>query len=406
MNGIMAEITSKERILLVEDLIDNIQLVKSILEKQGYDVLTASNSKEALQLGISELPSLMLLDINIPGSDGFSVAKQLKDYEDTKHIPIIFLTSRNDVDDIQRGFESGGVDYLTKPFNPTELVLRIKNQLDLVKSRKKLEEQNRTLIELQQEMTRDAQKLILLNEKLADSEENLSNSNAAKDKFFSILSHDLRSPLAGLLGLTELINNYADNFSRDDLARYGKDVHKAAKNIHKLLENLLEWSHLQTGKIRFEPENINFSEIVFNAFELLRQNAGNKKINIENKFPEGIEINADPNMLNSIIRNLISNAIKFTEPGGKINIDFDSSDGYYKLTVTDNGVGMKEEDLKKLFKIDEQQSKIGTSKEKGSGLGLILVKEFVDRHGGNISVTSSFGEGSSFTVALPSTIQN
>jgi two-component system sensor histidine kinase/response regulator len=404
MNSIMAEITSKEKILLVEDLIDNIQLVKSILEKQGYDVLTASNSKEALQLGISELPSLMLLDINIPGSDGFSVAKQLKDYEDTKHIPIIFLTSRNDVDDIQRGFESGGVDYLTKPFNPTELVLRIKNQLDLVKSRKKLEEQNRTLIELQQEMTRDAQKLILLNEKLADSEENLSNSNAAKDKFFSILSHDLRSPLAGLLGLTELINNYADNFSRDDLARYGKDVHKAAKNIHKLLENLLEWSHLQTGKIRFEPENINFSEIVFNAFELLRQNAGNKKINIENKFPDGIEINADPNMLNSIIRNLISNAIKFTEPGGKINIDFDSSDGYYKLTVTDNGVGMKEEDLKKLFKIDEQQSKIGTSKEKGSGLGLILVKEFVDRHGGNISVTSSFGEGSSFTVALPSTI--
>lgn len=406
MNSVMAEIISKEKILLVEDLIDNIQLVKSILEKKGYQVITAINSKEALQLGINELPSLMLLDINIPGGDGFSVAKQLKEYEDTKHIPIIFLTSRNDIDDIQRGFESGGVDYLTKPFNPTELVLRIKNQLDLVKSREILEEQNRRLIELQQDLARDAQKLILLNEKLADSEENLSNSNAAKDKFFSILSHDLRSPLAGLLGLTELINNYADNFSRDDLARYGKDVHKAAKNIHKLLENLLEWSRLHTGKISFEPENINFSELVLGILELMRQNAGQKKINIENNFPGGIEINADPNMLNSIIRNLVSNAIKFTEPGGKIIIDFDSSDGYYKLTVTDNGVGMKEEDLKKLFKIDEQQSKIGTSKEKGSGLGLILAKEFVDRHGGNISVTSSFGEGSSFTVALPSTIQN
>lgn len=236
----------------------------------------------------------------------------------------------------------------------------------------------------------------------------LLETNASKDKFFSIIAHDLKSPFSGFLGLTKLMSDNMINLSLNEISEISKNLQDSANNLYKLLVNLLEWSRIQRGLTEFNPVKCNISFIVNQNIDLAYQNAQQKQIKITNNIPDDFEIYVDIPMINTVIRNLISNALKFTERGGNIDIgvseinnDINNKCIYFK----DNGIGIKEEILGKLFKVDQKVSRPGTEGEPSTGLGLLLCKEFINKHNGEIKVESIDDRGTTFYIILPNTIE-
>lgn len=239
------------------------------------------------------------------------------------------------------------------------------------------------------------------NKKLVESEHNLKDLNATKDKFFSIIGHDLRNPLNALIGFSELIAANSREFSKEDIHRYSVIINESAKNIHQLIENLLNWSRAQTGNIDFSPAHIPLSDFVSEIHKVLKINADNKNIRIDIDIPETIKVFADKNLLSTILRNLISNAVKFTTEGGKVFITAEEDNGKILVSVTDTGIGMNQEQVDLLFTLGTSKSTPGTTKEQGTGLGLILCKEFIEMHDGEIWAESEQGKGSTFKFTIP-----
>ncbi|MHB8337247.1 MAG: PAS domain S-box protein [Ignavibacteriaceae bacterium] len=259
--------------------------------------------------------------------------------------------------------------------------------------------------------------LVKLNEELKLSkdviEENLSQKNmlvekleklnSEKDKFFSIIAHDLRSPFQGFIGLTEIMVEEINILSKTELTNISNDLNKSANSLYKLLQNLLEWSQMQKGTINFAPQEWQLSEIVGQSYENMAQRASQKGITLENNISDSIRVNADEKMLNTVVRNLLSNAVKFTTTEGKVTISAkETNDNMVEVSVTDTGIGMSENDVNKLFKLDEKVRKPGTDGEPSTGLGLLLCKEFVENHGGKIWIKSQENIGSTFYFTVPS----
>jgi PAS domain S-box-containing protein len=233
--------------------------------------------------------------------------------------------------------------------------------------------------------------------------ERLKSINASKDKFFSIIAHDLKSPLAGILGFTEVLSDEFDELSPEDIKEFIFHSHQSAKNLYVLLENLLEWSRIQIGSIAFNPLKINISQIFDEIIKLFSQNAKKKNIKLEKKCDPFQAVFADSNMLNTIIRNLLSNAIKFTKDGGTISLSAEELNNAVQITVQDSGVGISQENIDKLFKVENNFTSLGTNSEKGTGLGLVLCKELVEKHHGKIWVESELNTGTKFIFILPHT---
>ena len=261
-------------------------------------------------------------------------------------------------------------------------------------------------LQLNKEMLEE--KIVLLdklNEQLKNSERKLQELNDSKDKFFSIIAHDLRSPFNGLLGFSDFLANEIEDLEKEDIKKFAGEINKAANNLFKLLNNLLDWSRLQTGTMKFQPQMIDIADIASEITNLMKGNAIKKKIELVNSIQKSVEVFADSNMIHSIIRNLVSNAIKFTDAGGTVKLSLSNSGKIVEVSVTDDGVGIPEEKISNIFKIGNYKSTLGTSDEKGSGLGLILCKDFVERHNGKIFCESSTGEkgkrGTKFTFTLP-----
>ncbi len=231
-------------------------------------------------------------------------------------------------------------------------------------------------------------------------EEQLKEANASKDKFFSIVAHDLKNPFNALLGASDALNEGIDDFDAEEIKDLSNMVNKSAKNAYALLENLLEWSRSQLGRIKFEPVDLNLRDIVHESLMAVESQAHNKKIKLVNNTGS-VYVYADPNLLKTIIRNLLSNAIKYTNNSGTVTIGSKQMDGYMEISVTDTGVGIPSETIEKLFRIDAKSSTPGTAKETGTGLGLILCREFIEKHGGKIWVESEVGKGTIFTFTLP-----
>lgn len=233
----------------------------------------------------------------------------------------------------------------------------------------------------------------------------LQELNVTKDKFFSIISHDLKGPLNSLTSFSRLLIDHTDNMTREDIQMLAKDLDKSVKNLFALLENLLEWARSQTGNIDFTPEVFDLGgilEINKNLFESL---ARNKQISIVFENRECM-VRMHKNSVNTVVRNLISNAIKFTKPGGTITLDVEVKNSHVVVSVRDTGIGMSAEVIGQLFRLDKKYSTKGTENEKGTGLGLILCKEFIERNGGQIAVDSEPGKGSIFTISFPQTLSN
>lgn len=364
--------TKKSRILIVDDSPKNIQVVAGILQEEGFDMSFALDGQAALSLIESEFFDLILLDVIMPEMNGYEVSEILRERTPDSSIPVIFLTAKTDTDSIVKGFESGGVDYITKPFNRNELLARIKTHLALKQAKESLEEANCRL----------------------------SQVNATKDKFFSIISHDLKGPFNGLIAGTEMLLDYIDTFDKEKIKHFLKEMNTSSRKVYNLLENLLLWARTQSGEIKWEPEQINLNDIVNNNFLLALETARSKNIRIINTVKAKNLVYADMMMLDTVVRNLICNAIKFTHNGGEIRISLKEYRDMTEMAVADNGVGIEAEHIDKLFKIDVKHTSAETADEKGTGLGLSICKEFVEKNGGKIWVESEPGKGSIFYFTM------
>jgi PAS domain S-box-containing protein len=239
-------------------------------------------------------------------------------------------------------------------------------------------------------------------EEISFKNEQLQLINAEKDKFFSIIAHDLRGPLSAFVDATQILTEEIQNMDLEEIKDITMSMKTSASNIYGLLENLLEWSRLRRGAMDFVPENLNLKKKIEASIDVLSESARKKRIGLKISVPGELEIRADIHMFDTIIRNLISNAIKFTISGGKVIVTANyNGDHYIVVKINDSGIGMAPELRNKLFQIDEKTSRPGTEGETSTGLGLLLCKEFIEKHGGKIWVESSVGQGSTFSFSLP-----
>ncbi|MCL4551505.1 MAG: ATP-binding protein [Bacteroidetes bacterium] len=247
----------------------------------------------------------------------------------------------------------------------------------------------------------DITQRIEFHEKLMAAQKEMELLNKQKDKFFSIIAHDLRSPFSGMLGFAEiLIDDYAE-LSEDDKKFYIQGIYSSLKDLLTLIDNLLTWSRVQLNRVEFDPQEISLRKIVDSVFSSQKIAANNKQIKLESEISTDIKAYADADMIETVIRNLVSNSIKFTNGEGVIIVKAATDGDFVKVEIADNGVGMKKEIADKLFKIDTQVTTKGTKGENGTGLGLIICKEFVEKHGGTISVESEVGKGTTISFNLP-----
>lgn len=242
---------------------------------------------------------------------------------------------------------------------------------------------------------------ILMENDLKSSEHKLLEANQSKDRFFSILAHDLKSPFTGILGFSEFLITEIGDLSADEISEFAERINSSAKAILELLNNLLDWSRIQTNRLKFVPDRVEVDTILHHVNSILLPLTYEKEIELILEVEEGLAVNADKDMLETVIRNLISNSIKFTPRNGSIIVTADKVGEFVEFSISDSGVGMSEDTMSKLFKMDEFVTTIGTENEKGTGLGLLLCYEFIKKHGGLLEVESREGEGSTFSFSIP-----
>ncbi len=364
----------QHKILVIDDQPDNLKIIVDYLKDSGtdYTILKAPNGKIACKIAEKKMPDLIITDWEMPEMNGIETINYLKGNEKTKDIPIIMASgvmtlSKN----LKMALEAGAVDYIKKPIDKTELIARVHSML-----------------------------------KLADSYKEIKLLNATKDKFFSIISHDLRSPFHAIMGISGIL---VKKFGRDDLKEHKRllDVlNDEIKNTYQLVENLLLWSTTQRELIQLLPKKENLYLFISESLTLLRPLAMNKSIILTNKAPADFEVFADGQMLAVVLRNLISNAIKFTPNGGEVSISAcvktsEDRKNYAEVRIKDSGIGIQPEIQSKIFTIDGNISTKGTDNEVGTGLGLILCKEFIEKHNGEIGVESEVGKGATFWFTIP-----
>ena len=361
------------KILIIDDIAANIQVAANTLKKNNFNISYAKSGKLGIERA-NKIPfDLILLDIMMPEMDGYQVCEELKKNEQTRNIPIIFLTAKTDEESIKKGFECGGVDYITKPFKINELLARVNAHINL---------------KLAQE------KFIKINNELK-----IANSN--KDRLLSIIAHDLRNPFSVLITFSKLLIDTYDDFSKEDIISYLKTFYKTSKTGYSLLDNLLKWSKSQSGAMKVNPEKLDLHDLTEETITLLFSQAKGKNIKLFNHIAPNSYALADLNMILTVLRNLISNAIKFTEEGGRVEIYGGNDKDTLRITVYDNGVGISKNDIDKIFKIDIKHTTTGTYGERGTGLGIVLCKEFIEKNNGSIYAESEEGKGSKFIFTLP-----
>ncbi len=394
----------KPDILIVDDIEHNIFTLRTLIEAHfDANLIEATSGEQVLHIVNERAIDLILMDVMMPGMDGFETARLIKNRPKTSSIPIIFISAYDPTQKLlEKGIAAGGYDYLTKPIDDNQLVYRLKMYLRFIKHEFMM---NLHLRELNLKLIEEIEDRKATEQSLYISQNELKAANASKDKFFSIIAHDLKNPFNGIIGLSSLLLEDYDSFPPEEQKTFIKDIKITAENTFRLLQNLLEWSQTQTGKIHFEPSLFLLETITTEVIDLVKTSAGNKNILLESTVSPDITVFADKNMINTVIRNLLLNAVKFTRSGGKITLSARAIGNVVEIAVKDNGIGISPENFKKLFCIDCNMISYGTEGEQGTGLGLILCKEFVEKNAGTIRVESEEGKGSTFTVTIPETAQ-
>ena len=375
------------KILVVDDVQSNVLLLKALLGREGFGIVIAMNGTEALQKVKSEHPDLILLDVMMPDMDGFEVAGHLKLEPEQAEIPIIFLTALNDSASVVKGFQLGANDFISKPFRREELLIRVEHQLSLV----------------------DARRIILR------QTEELRKTSAGRDKLYSVIAHDLRSPMASIKMLCNTIMMSIDRQTVPaDVFEMLEMTNKTAEEVFSLLDNLLKWTKSQLGKLSNVPQSIDMVGLVNGVIEVFKPIAGSKSISLKlDSAVESVHVTVDIEMIKSVVRNLISNAIKFSHKDTAVVVHVKvqevadenrteaGNDKEVLVTVSDSGCGIKKEDQEKLLNEATHFTTFGTDSEEGSGLGLLLCKDFVSKNHGRLWFTSEEGVGSNFNFTIP-----
>lgn len=365
---------SEYKILIVDDVMSNVLLLKVLLTNEKFAIATASNGRQALEQVEKENPDLVLLDVMMPDMSGFEVAQHLKSNPNTADIPIIFLTALNSTADIVKGFQVGANDFISKPFNKEELIIRVTHQISLVA----------------------AKRLIL------SKTEELQRTIAGRDKLYSVIAHDLRSPMGSIkMVLNMLILNLPSEKIGAEMYELLTMANQTTEDVFSLLDNLLKWTKSQIGKLNVVYQDVDLVEVTDGVIEIFSMVASLKKIKIREMKPEKMMVNAHIDMLKTVVRNLLSNAIKFSKENSEVLVKMEEVDGMAVVSVQDHGCGISEEGQKKLLHTDTHFSTFGTNNEEGSGLGLLLCKDFVVKNGGKLWFTSKEGEGSIFSFSIP-----
>jgi signal transduction histidine kinase len=368
----MDAILEKSVVLIVDDKPTNIEVVAENIKSEIIDLAVALNGKNAISIAKNIKPDLILLDVMMPEMDGYEVSKILKSDEITKDIPIIFLTANTDSESIVKGFEHGAVDNISKPFNSTELIQRVRTHLKIQHFRNRINK----------------------------DKENLEKLNIEKNEFLGIAAHDLKNPIFGIQMLAKLIKE-DDSLTPEENQEFIQDIINSCDRMIDIITKLLDLNAIESGKIKINIEVCDINNITKDIINQYLPKAHNKNIQIIFKTQsDGIGI-VDHFALIQILDNLISNALKFSPYDKIININTWDDDNKIFLEIKDEGPGMNENDLKHLFKKFSKLSARPTGGENSTGLGLSIVKRYIDAMNGNINVTSNLGQGTSFKIAFP-----
>ncbi len=412
----------KANILVVDDTPANLRLLTKLLSDSSYEVRAAPNGNLALKtVEQAKLPDLILLDIMMPGMDGYEVCRHLKESERSRDIPVIFISALNDTMDKVKAFQLGGVDYLTKPFEPEEVLARVKTHLTLSRMQKRLESQN---VLLQQEMVerqRVAEELQKAHDELElrvqqrtqeleEARHTAELANQTKTAFFANVSHELRTPLNIILGSTYVLaTNYQLTMEQQITLN---TIQQSGNYLLTLINDILDISHIETNQIELHPVEIHLNKFLQDLVTNFAQQAAQKRLAFayEPLSPLPVGISADEKRLRQVLINLLSNAVKFTDRGGitfKIKSERlhddqkDSSAGLVQLSfeVIDTGLGIAETHLNRIF-LPFEQVRDWKQKTAGLGLGLSITQKLVELMGGKLSVESTLGKGSKFWCNL------
>ncbi len=375
---------SKSTILIVDDVRHNVQVLSQLVRNEGHRVIAAFDGKDAFVLAKKRKPDLVLLDVLMPEMDGYTVCEQFKKDPILREIPIIFLSALSDVESKVRGFEVGGVDYITKPFHQEEVVARINLHL--------------TLKNLEQERERYIAELKI-------RERNLEMANREKDEVIRIVSHDIRNPLTGIIGVANILRS-EDGYSKEEIDGMLEIIEQSGYKLLDLVKDILEVESTKAGSLQLNLKEVDLQDLLDQVIELHQPTALTKSINLrflrDDRVPDML---IDPQKINQAISNLVANSLKFTGAGGSIDLilkyEESGDDLPIVIEVKDTGIGIPEDRLPSLFDSMKRHRGTGTKGEKGTGIGLDIVKQFIELHGGNISVKSTEGKGTEFKLELP-----
>ena len=364
---------SDYKILIVDDVMSNVLLLKILLTNEKFQVCTANCGKACIEQAKAEHPDLILLDVMMPDINGFDTAVIMKKDPELADIPVIFLTALNTPQDLVHGFQVGASDFLTKPFNKEELVMRVMQQISLVAAKRIIEQQNKEL------------------------KATLSN----RDKMYSVIAHDLRSPMASIrMVLNLVVQSASEETVGPELYALLDQANKESEEVHDLLDNLLKWTKSQTGRLNVVLQDLDLKDIVPGVVEIFEMIAQAKRIKLNlQRADESLVVHADNDMLKTVVRNFLSNAIKFSPEDSTIEIIMSKEGENAKISVRDHGVGIAADRLETIF--HKGDTTYGTGGEEGSGLGLQLCQDFARKNGGDCTVESVEGEGSTFSVLIP-----
>jgi two-component system sensor histidine kinase/response regulator len=355
-----------EYILIVDDNFKNLETTARLLRDEGYGITLAVDAQSALDILEEIVPDLILLDIMMPGMDGFECCRILKSKPKFADIPVIFLSALTDTSDMTEGFKAGGVDYITKPFRSDELIVRVKNHLELAASRKKILEMVKS-----------------------------------RDRLYSIIAHDIRAPFSSIsFTIDAIANGYIDP-AGVHFREIVMQLDRTTTQTHALLENLLTWARISADSMNIYPETVLIQPVLEKCLSLYERSLSTKRINLTLSLGAALSAWCDELTLYTILRNLISNALKFTPEGGLISIHSGEYDGQVRISVRDSGIGMDEAAVSRLMTESDPFTTDGTDHEKGSGLGYVIVRDFLRLNNGKLEVESVPGSGTKVTISIP-----
>lgn len=359
------------RILVVEDSILQARVLQDLLAEHNLLAEVATTGSAAIAMAKTGRFELILMDMVLPDTSGLQLVSQLKTIRATCNIPIIMLSGVTDKENVVEALTLGVNDYITKPYHHKELLIRVKLHLDVVQSNRELKELNET-----------------------------------KDKLFNMLAQDLKNPFHTLLGMTELLRKNKDESKQ---AHYIEGIYSSTKTIYDFFENLVLWMSIKSRGNDVYPELLNINELAEDVCDFMEQQANAKNISLKNQTDATHIFYGDYTMINAAIKNLVSNAIKYTPRKGEVIIHSSSrvvdDVPVIEVAVQDNGIGISTEQITQLLQNEKVYSNPGTEGERGTGIGLLLCKDFIERNNGRIWVESEYGKGSTFIFQLPALVE-